>query len=195
MCLKNRIHSHRQLEMVEELTWLGFPTVGVDPALAQDDLPSPSRRQLVRAYALPVTTPFVMLPFNHLQLTFDRTIKPVNRPSQIRATGWSVYRGSATLPAVMGKLLLARFRAGQPITLIRDLTVDAVLAWGKADLATLSAYQREAIRGAALEARGEAGACIAAIDTDVAGSFYSAEIGNRLYPLDRNDFDWATAPP
>lgn len=195
MCLKNRIHSYCRLEMVEELTWLGFPTVGVDPALAEDELPSPARRQLVREYALPVTTPFVMLPPSHLRLIFARTIEPINRPSQIRATGWGVYRGSATLPAVVGKLLLGRFLAGRPITLIRDLTVDAVLAWDDADLATLSAHQREAIRGVALEARGEAGPCIAAIDTDVAGSFYSAEIGNRLYPLDRNDFDWATAPP
>lgn len=195
MCLKNRIHSHRRLEVVKELTWLGFPKVGVDSALTGDELPSLSRRQLVREYALPVTTPFVMLPPSHLRLTFARTIKPINRPSEIRATGWGVYRGSATLSAVMGKLLLARLLAGRPITLIRDLTVDAVLAWKEADLATLSAHQREAVRGAALEARGEAGPCIAAIDIDVAGSFYRAEIGDRLYPLDRNDFDWATAPP
>ena len=195
MCLKDLINSHRGPSVVKELTWLGFTTVGVDPNLAGYGPPWLTHQRLVREHALPVTTPFVTLLPGSLRFAVESRLSPVNRPGQIRQTGWGVYRGSATLPSVMGKLLLARFRAGQPVTLIRGLTAEAVLAWSKDDLGPLSAHQRQAVRCAAMAACEGYGPFIVAIDIDVEGSFLRVEAENRFFPLDRSYLVWADAPP
>ena len=195
MRLNQLVNSHRELSVVEELTELGFTTVGVDPNLAGYGVPHPVHQAIVCEHALPVTTPFVTFPFGSLRLRLGAMAPPDNRISQVRASGWAVYRGSATEPSVMGKLLLARFRAGQPVTLIRGLTAEAVLAWSKDDLEPLSAHQRQAVRCAAMAACEGYGPFIVAIDIDVEGSFLRVEAENRFFPLDRSYLVWADAPP
>ena len=193
MCLQTLINSHRGVPVVKELTWLGFTTVGVDPKVTGYGPPWLTHQRIVREHALPVTTPFVMLLPGSLQFEVETELSLINRPRQVRDTGWGVYRGSATLPSVMGKLLLARFRAGQPVTLIRGLTAEAVLAWSKDDLEPLSAHQRQAARCAAMAACEGYGPFIVAIDDE--GSFLRVEAENRFFPLDRSYLVWADAPP
>jgi len=181
--------------VVKELTWLGFTTVGVDPNLAGYGVPHPVHQAIVCEHALPVTTPFVTFPFGSLRLRLGAMGRPDNRISQIRASGWAVYRGSATLPLVMGKLLLARLRAGKPVTLIRGLTAEAVLAWSEKDLEPLSEHQRQAIRCAAMETREGLGPLIVAIDIDVDGSFARVQAHDRFFPLVHPALVWAAASP
>lgn len=195
MCLNELINSHRGLSVVEELTELGFTTVGVDPNLAGYGVPRPVHQAIVCEHALPVFTPFVTFLPGSLRFEVESRTSPINPLSQIKATGWGVYRGSATLPSVMGKLLLARFRAGQPVTLIRGLTAEVVLAWGKDDLEPLSAHQRQAIRCAAMATCEGYGPFIVAIDIDVERSFLRVEAENRFFPLDRSYLVWAATSP
>ena len=95
----------------------------------------------------------------------------------------------------MGKLLLARFRAGQPVTLIRGLTAEAVLAWNEKDLEPLSAHQRQAARCAAMATCEGYGPFIVAIAIDVERSFLRVEAENRFFPLDRSYLVWAERRP
>ena len=195
MCLNEIINSHRGPSVVKELTWLGFTTVGVDPAVTGNGLPWLTHQRLVHKHALPITTPFVTLLPGSLRFAVESGLSPVNQPGQIRQTGWGVYRGSPTEPSVVGKLLLARFRAGQPVTLIQGLTDEAVLAWSKDDLEPLSTHQRQAVRCAAMATREGYGPFIVAIDIDVEESFLRVEAENRFFPLDRSYLVWAAAPP
>ncbi|WP_261926220.1 hypothetical protein [Methylorubrum sp. GM97] len=181
--------------MANELTCLGFTTVSVDPAVTGYGAPWLSHQWLVREHALPVAMPFVAILPGSLRFRVEAKLSPINRLSRIRETGWGMYRGSATLPSVMGKLLLTRFRAGRPVTLIRGLTAEAVLAWGEDDLEPLSAHQRQAIRCAAMAACEGYGPFIVAIDIDDERSFLRVEAESQFFPLDRSYFVWAATPP
>lgn len=64
------VNSYGALSL-EELTELGFTTVGVDRKLAKDSLPHLGHQQIVREHALTATTPFVAFPTGSLWLRLD----------------------------------------------------------------------------------------------------------------------------
>ncbi|WP_419829837.1 hypothetical protein [Methylobacterium sp.] len=193
MPLNNLVNSHSGLRLVKELTELGFTTVGVDPQLSRYEPPHLGHQQVVQEHALTTTTPFVSFLPGSLKLRLDAMGKPDNRASQIRATGWAVYRGFATPRAALGTFLLARFLAGAPVTLIRE-TATAVLAWGEVELRQMSEHQRHSVRGFATDTLDGAGPFIVAIDGEDEESFAVAQVDKRFFPLDRAYLDWAVEP-
>lgn len=193
MSLPELLKSYCAMPLVNELTWLGITTVGVDPTLGEDREIGPGHQAIVDEFALPNTTPLVTFPFGSLQLRRGAMGRPDNRVSQIRATGWAVYRGSATLPSVMGKLLLARLLAGAPVTLIRA-TAEAVLTLSAEDMGAMSKHQRNAVRHTASRTRDGFGPFIIAIDVDDERSFACVQADDRFFSLVHPDFCWAEEP-